>query len=148
MRLSCGEMRAGHASSTGSLSCRGTQHAAKRRTYRAIFVCSQGIDTLHAAAGTHEHQGLDPSSQRTAHQSESIPAIRVNPCNPSLFDCSTGDPSQPESIHYYILLHILKIISIFGLYASVHAEMVVQHCLYISTMLRRCGLYQQMVIKC
>ena len=74
--------------------------------------------------------------------------LHTNPSQSLQFDCSTGDPSQHESIHYYILLHILKIISIFGLYASVHAEMVVQHCLYISTMLRRCGLYQQMVIKC
>ena len=39
-------------------------------------------------------------------------SIRVNP---SLFDCRTGNLSQSESIHhYYILLHIIKIIFIFN----------------------------------
>ena len=48
------------------------------------------------------------------HLSESFPAILVNPCNPSLFDCRTGNPTQSESIHhYYILLDIIKIIFIF-----------------------------------
>ena len=44
-------------------------------------------------------------------RSHNFPAIRVNPGNPSLFDYSTGNPTQSESIHhYYILLHIIKII--------------------------------------
>ena len=46
--------------------------------------------------------------------SESFPAFLISPCNPSLFFCSTDNPTQSESIHhYYILLHIIKIIIIF-----------------------------------
>ena len=55
----------------------------------------------------------NPSSQSTTHLSESFPAILVNPCNLSLFDCRTCNPTQSKSIHhYYILLHIIKIIPI------------------------------------
>ena len=48
-------------------------------------------------------------------RSHNFPAILVNPGNPSLFDYSTGNPTQSESIHhYYILLNIIKIIYIFN----------------------------------
>ena len=48
-------------------------------------------------------------------RSHNFPAIRVNPGNLSLFDYRTSNPTQSESIHhYYILLHILKIIFIFN----------------------------------
>ena len=83
-------------------------------------IASQGIGTRHAVAaqrlaGTHWHRCPHPSSQSTTHLSESFPAILVNPGNPSLFDYSTGNPTQSESIHhYYILLHIIKIIFIFN----------------------------------
>ena len=47
--------------------------------------------------------------------SHNFPANLVNPGNQSLFDYSTGNPTQSESIHhYYILLHIIKIKFIFN----------------------------------
>ena len=101
-------------SCTGSLSSRGTdqgtQHACLQRLPAKALVpgmLPQGLNGTGAPVRHSRALSIYPS------RSHNFPAILVNPGNPSLFDYRTGNPTQSESIHhYYILLHIIKIIFI------------------------------------